>query len=68
MPVSEARKRANAKWDKTNMTTVGVRVTRTLADSFTEACNKLGQTKGEVLRKAILDSIKKVSNEEKEEH
>lgn len=67
MPISEARKRANAKWDKTNMTTVGVRVTRALADSFTEACNKLGQTKGEVLRKAILDSIK-VANEEKEEH
>lgn len=61
MPVSEAHKRGNAKWDKEHMTTIGVKVTRALAESFTAACKKLGVTKGQVLRQAVLNSIKAAS-------
>lgn len=57
MPLSEARKRANAKWDKEHMTTIGVKVTRTVADAFTAACDTLGVTRGQVLREAIDKTI-----------
>lgn len=58
MSASEARKRANAKWDKAHMTTVGVKLTREQAERFSRACICLGITKGEALRKAVMDTIK----------
>ena len=57
MPLSEARRRANAKWDKEHMTTIGVKVTRAVADSFAAACNTLGVTRGQVLREAVEKTI-----------
>ena len=57
MPLSEARKRASAKWDHEHMTTVGVKVTRELAQEFAEACRALGVTKGRIFREAISRTI-----------
>ena len=57
MPVSEAKKRANAKWDKEHMTCVTVRVTKKLAKEFADACFLIGRTRGEVLREAIDNII-----------
>ena len=57
MPQSDAQKRAKAKWDKEHMTTVGVKVTRAVADSFAAACDMLGVTRGQVLREAVDKTI-----------
>lgn len=65
MPVSEAKKRANAKWDKEHMTCVTVRVTKKLAKEFADACFLIGRTRGEVLREAI-DNIIIVAKEKRE--
>lgn len=63
MPITEARKRANAKWDREHMTSVSVKMTRTMADKLSAACAKLGLTKGEVLRKAVLEVIKRAESQ-----
>ena len=57
MPLSEARKRANAKWDKEHMTTIGVKTTRAVAEAFASACYTLGVTRGQVLREAVDKTI-----------
>ena len=53
MPVKESKKRANAKWDKENMTILGCRVTREKADEFKAACAALGTNPNHVLLNAV---------------
>ena len=48
-----ARKRANAKWDKANMTTLTCRVTKDKAQQFQDACGKLGTNKNAEFLKTI---------------
>ena len=57
MSVSEARKQANRKWDKENMTTISCRVTRERLQKFKEACEQLGTVPNQVIQKAIADTI-----------
>lgn len=57
MAVSEAKKKANAKWDSENMATLGVRLKREQAEAFKEYCVKQGKTSNAVLREFVLDCI-----------
>lgn len=52
MAVSEARKKANAKWDSQNMTILGCRVRKDYAARFREACAAAGTTPNAVLKQA----------------
>lgn len=44
MTVSKAKKQANAKWDRENMTTIGCRVRRDVAEKFKAECARRGTT------------------------
>lgn len=44
MAVSEARKRANTKWDKENMATMSCRVKNDTANAFKKLCEQRGST------------------------
>lgn len=57
MPVSEAKKAANKKWDKANMVTVGCKITRKQSDQLKSACQKLGITQNYVFRTAVQRTI-----------
>ena len=52
-PVSEAKKRANAKWDAANMQNLSVKVKREYADKIRAAAAKAGTTPATILRKAL---------------
>ena len=52
MAVSEARKKANAKWDKENMTIIGCKVRKDYAARFREACAAARTTPNAVLKQA----------------
>lgn len=57
--MTEARKKANVKWDKENMTVVGCRVTRSKAEEFKAACKTLGVVPNQILKQAVDETIKK---------
>ena len=59
MSVNESKKKANAKWDKQNMTTVGCKVTKEKAAQFKAACEKLGIVPNQVFLQAINTVIEK---------
>lgn len=44
MALTEARKRANAKWDKANMASLSCRVKMDTANAFRELCEQRGTT------------------------
>lgn len=51
--VTEARKRANAKWDKENMVVLACKVKRETAEQFKAACAAQGTTSNAVLQQAV---------------
>lgn len=53
--VSDARKKANMKWDKENMTILGCRVKKEYAAKFRAACAAQGTTPNAVLKQAADD-------------
>ena len=53
--VTEARKRANAKWDKENMVVLACKVKRETAEQFKAACAAQGTTPNAVLKQAADD-------------
>lgn len=57
MAVAESRKRANAKWDKENMTTLGCKIKRTHAAAFKAYCENQGNTSNTVLKDFVLGCI-----------
>lgn len=59
MSISDSKKMANVKWDKTNMTNLACRVTRDKATQFKEACTKLETNPNAVLLKAVNETIEK---------
>lgn len=63
MPISEAKKRSNAKWDAANMTTVGVKMRRTEAEQFAALTKANGTTRNAVLLAAARDYIQTHSTE-----
>lgn len=57
MAIAESRKRANAKWDKENMTTLGCKIKRTQAAAFKAYCENQGSTSNTVLKDFVLGCI-----------
>ena len=57
MPVSEAKKRNNAKWDADNMSTLGCRMLKSEADAFRVYCQERGQTVSETLAAFVRSCI-----------
>ena len=53
MAVSEARRRANTKWDAANMTVLGYKVRKEKAEKFKAACRDAGTTPNAVFTEAI---------------
>ncbi|MER2150823.1 MAG: hypothetical protein ABS900_04330 [Candidatus Limivicinus sp.] len=58
MPVSEAKKKANNKWDAANMQNLSVKVRREYADQIRAKAAEKGTTVGAILRKALDDFMK----------
>ena len=61
--MDEARKRANQKWDRQNMTVIGCKVTKEKAQAFREACEALGAVPNRVLMDLIDQTIKKAGEQ-----
>ena len=57
MPISEAHKRANAKWDQANLMTLGVRLKRTDAMAFKEYAASQGKTANALLKEYVLKCL-----------
>ena len=57
MSVSEAKKKANAKGDSENMTTLACKIKKTQAAKFKAFCEKQGKTSNTVLREYVLSCI-----------
>ena len=57
MAVSDAKKKANAKWDSENMATLACKVKKRQADMFKAYCADTGNTSNAVLRDYVLRCI-----------
>ena len=57
MPISEAHKRANSKWDQANLMTLGVRLKRTDAMAFKEYAASQGKTANALLKEYVLKCL-----------
>lgn len=57
MAVSDAKKKANAKWDSENMATLACKVKKDHADKFKVYCLEIGKTSNAVLRECVLSCI-----------
>lgn len=64
MAVSDAKKKANAKWDSENMATLACKVKREQADKFKAHCAGVGKTSNAVLRDYVLESIGEESTQQ----
>lgn len=62
--VSNAKREANVRWDKENMTILGCRVTRTKAEKFKAACRAMDTTPNAVLLKAVDEVIERAEGQE----
>ena len=58
MPVSDAKKKANNKWDSAHMQNLSVKVRREYADQIREKAAAKGTTIGAILRKALDEFMK----------
>lgn len=57
MALSDARKKANAKWDKENMVTIGCKLKKDVADAFRQYCAEKGTTVNAELRDYVLQCV-----------
>lgn len=57
MAVPESRKKANLKWDKENMTTLGCKVRKEQAEAFKAYCAEQGKTSNTVLKEYVFGCI-----------
>ena len=55
MPVSESKKKANAKWDSENMATVACKIKKSQAEKFKSYCSSIGKTSNAVIRDYVLE-------------
>ena len=53
MPMTDAQRRANRKWDAANYTQLPCKVRRDKADAFRSACREAGTTPNAVLTAAM---------------
>ena len=65
MAVSEAHKRASAKWHKAHMKKLAVNIRKEKAELFQELAIQNGTNPSALFRELIDDYIKKYSNSEK---
>lgn len=63
MAVSNAKKKANAKWDSENMTTLACKIKREQADKFKAYCTGIGKTSNAILRDYVLNCIGEAAEE-----
>lgn len=63
MAVSDAKKKANAKWDGENMATLACKVKKDHADKFKAYCSEIGKTSNAVLRECVLSCIGEATGE-----
>lgn len=59
--VTRAKRATNNKWDAANMTVLGCKVRKDLADEFREACKRADTTPNAVFRQAIDDFMRSES-------
>lgn len=57
MAVPDAKRKANNKWDKENMATLGCKVKRDQAERFKECCAMQGKKANAVLRDFVIEYI-----------
>lgn len=57
MPTSEARKKANRKWDAENMATIACRLKKEQADKFKQLAKSRGATANQMIKEYILAQI-----------
>ena len=62
MAISEAQKKASAKWDAENMTVVSCKMKKGLAARFAEAATATGTTRNAVLLKAAKNFVERYEN------
>lgn len=62
MPLSEARKRANKKWDAANMQNLSIKVRRDYADRIRAATAAAGTTPAAIMRRALDDFMQAQDN------
>ena len=63
MPITDARRRANQKWDAENMVCQTIKVKKILLEDFKAACAARGEKVNTVLRQAMEDYTYKEGNE-----
>lgn len=64
MAISEAKKRANNKYNLAHYTVVGCKIRKEDAEKFKEECKKRNTTPNEVFRNAINDFMKAAEDQE----
>lgn len=67
MAVSEAKRRANDKWDAANMTILACRVTKKKAEAFRQACKAAGTNPNAVLLETVNKFLEEHPYEELEQ-
>lgn len=67
MTISDARKAANAKWDKANMVNLSCRVTKDKAMKFKKICEERGTNTNAVLLSYVNAFIKAYEEEAQEQ-
>jgi len=64
MAISEAQKKASAKYHKENIASLACRVKKEQAEKFKAFCANRGKTSNAVLREYVLECINEVVSEE----
>lgn len=67
MAISEAQKKASAKYHKENIASLACRVKKEQAEKFKAFCVNQGKTSNAVLREFVLECINEGVSEEAEE-
>lgn len=57
MAISDAKKKANAKWDSANMATLTCKVKKEQAEKFKAYCKEKDKTSNTVLKDYVLNCI-----------
>lgn len=63
MPLSEARKKANAKWAAENMATLGCKMKKDKAERVRQLCKEQGITVNTMLNAAVDEFLSKYDHD-----
>lgn len=63
---TEAQKKSRNKWDAENMTVLGCKVRKSIADDFKAACKAVGTSPNEIFRHALEDFMRDPKKSEKQ--